>query len=204
MILFFPGTGLADFERAQSPEGVGPIEVADIDHFSLEPKLDQWHVTGKGQQRKKRLPVRGVGDKLVAWFGLSVQSPDFEPLYREMEWSFPCPAKDVARRKEEIRQAHSRTRFHLFKCGDSREENGGPSFWHFEVSVYLGSPADGEIPPFLPPRPPFSTLPDSPAFRDVHWAYVQIPGFSGTVSIAAARLSGTIGRPGIVTIRVPR
>jgi len=190
MILYFPG-----YHAWQPGKGGIPFLV---DHFSLEPGLDRWHITGVDKSRVRYLGVKEIAPDLIYWFAISVQEAlKFELIYRESTFTFPCPDSDARRRMCVAISATKDAVFNIIECPDARLDDG-PSFWHIEFAVKRGAPPDllPSFPLHLPPVPLADVR--TSAQLPVRAHTVRLVGFDGTVLITATRISGRLTFPFIL------
>jgi hypothetical protein len=205
LLLFFPGFSLNHIEELhENSEPKGPEAGVHVDHFSLEPGLERWHMTGnRGRIHKHR--VLKIDDGLIHWFSVSLATEELlEKTLRNNQLRFPVPANDAERRLSELVSSRDSSEFHhlLFPLNEEGWK-GVSHFIHFDFYVDTRSAT-----PLLPFRP-FPTLPplarvckdplQSPEVgMHVRSHPVKIPTFPGTIMVCASRHPGRLKYPEVL------
>jgi hypothetical protein len=205
MILYVPGFRGSKITRFDDHLRPGRIlDPFQIDHFSLEPGFDRWHITNTDRdERLQRLRVKRVTSDLVYWFGMSIRDyADLEPAYRHNTWSFSSPATDSKRRFDNIVDAYKNAKPHIIQASNARIDSG-PAFLHLQFVVRTGKARVRSAITELFPLPPLATIltPQNQVPVCVH--SVKIPGFLGAIDVAATMLSGTLSDAVVVTCPAP-
>lgn len=106
-VVFFPPSQIPAF-RMFHHGSVRPGRGFDVDHVTLEPDWQSWHVTGTNRRHRsagpRTIPLRSGG---VIWFGMNSAGPEILERVRQSNViEFEVPDSDLVRRKrllEEVR-----------------------------------------------------------------------------------------------------
>jgi len=200
MLLYFPGyrgTFVTGYDQVFNP--VNRRDPFPVDHFSLEPGFNRWHITASDKSRVQNLSVKQLAENMVFWFSMSVQqASEFEAICRKNTWSFQCPDNDARRRGQEVVRACEGAVFQIVKSPGPLVSNG-TNFWHIEFVVSRKPVTGFPAPPLhLPPKP----------LADIRLAAGQFPArshvvrlqnFEGAVIISVTLLPGTLSVPILLT-----
>jgi hypothetical protein len=199
MLLFFPGyrsTFITGYTRQFTPTDRRDNFI--VDHFSLEPNMQRWHISGHDGTHLRGFGVLSLPDDVLFWFAMTVQAAsEFEPIYRRSRWTFHCPDTDSRRRHDDVLRAREDSVFNIIECPDATVDDG-PSLWHFEFTVKrdaVESPYP-TLPLHFPPEPlarinPSTRLSGLP----LRSHRIQLPTFNGSAFVSTTRISGTLSVP---------
>lgn len=144
-ILFFPAlTGRNVHWVHYSGEGRQSVKTDGlIDHITLEPNLEDCHVTILDNKGKKPIWLRSfktkkVGENCLFWFGMSMQTLNqLETTPEELTISFSSPAKDSNEKTEAFLKARKGAIFHLLELEANQSLSlNKEEFIHFDF--FLG------------------------------------------------------------------
>ncbi len=205
MLLYFPGyrgTWISGYDRALNPaDRRDPFEV---DHFTLEADFQRWHITARDGQRVRRLSVDSFAPDLIFWFAMTVhRASEFEAIYRRNTWFFDCPGSDAKRRLEDIVESEHGVEFQVVERPDAARtipcQAGDVShLWHFQFLVKLGSANDLPAPRLILPSAPLASI-EKLTQIPVRRRAINLRGFNGSIVVDAARLSGNLSVPVLLT-----
>lgn len=197
-IIFFPG--IIERKIAWESSVVKLAKRGPLDHITLEPDLQTWHITSitNGKKDKQRLPtriVRSVEPALDYWFGMSVASPTvFEPEPEEFQFSFEVPHKNANKFADILFEARDGSIFHTLSPIDKR----ATASWEFLHFDFLIDRRKNRSPENFPPNTLWVPT-GPPALKDrldygqgelriptrVH--QVKLIGFDGDIAILVSR-----------------
>ena len=106
-VLFFPGLDKQlDWIEVTKEESPTNRETFYLDHFSAEPRREEWHLTTTTSAKHLRGGrLRKSGDESYFWFSLSLQSHHaFPPIYKRTILTYETPRSDTARRLKLLRK----------------------------------------------------------------------------------------------------
>jgi hypothetical protein len=199
MLLYFPGyrgTSIQAYDKHKLGSRRDPFL---IDHFSLEPGFERWHITAYDKARVRRLKVMTVADERVFWFAMSVRAAtEFEPVYRNNRVQFACPDDDARRRVYDAQRASEGAVSQIVES--PIPITTGPAFWHIEFTVSQRA-VDGFPKPahHLPVKPLAETVFSSSDPLPMRSHVVRLPSFEGAVIVTAALVPGKLSLPVILT-----
>jgi len=198
--LFFPGLKSRKVNWFARGENIITLTTKPgelLDHFTLEPDLQNWHVTILTEGRKKtktpRFRARRIGDNLVFWFALSIRSPqNLEPTPKNLEMVFRSTREDSERRTKLLDEARDGAIFNITQLPEGSESVGPGEFMNFEFFLDLnGTSYNGEA--LAPLQPPAVKMPiEIPRLNPMRAHTVTIPGWSGRVVVSAYTLRGLL------------
>lgn len=157
-VLFFPGFKVLHEHvvgKSHSKEWNMPFV---IDHLSLEPGRDSWHMTSpRSAEHLGKLKTRSLANGCTHWFSASVESVDqLRVLQKETVVSAAVSEADVDRRAQIFRSMADNAVAQIVELNSQYELDATSSFLHFSVLVgpagfvspstqLLGLPYGGEL-----------------------------------------------------------
>jgi len=192
-ILFYPSfatTYLTKFKNRDRPEL--HMENINIDHFSLEPSSEKWHITYPGGHIKD-LKTCKIENDLIYWFGMSINSEvKLEQVYRYNTFAYLCPLSDAERRIQDIESSLKYRDEHLITPPIGDKYNNKDFFYHFEFYVKIDSS-------IAPKKLGISHLPSSSLLNIQMSETIQfisyeidIPKFKGQLVLVATKITGKL------------
>ncbi|WP_154662512.1 hypothetical protein [Solimonas flava] len=169
--LFFPGDAAPnDYIRAVEHKSDRWNQPFQIDHLSLEPDWQSWHLTsGQSKEHLGKLATHKLDSERTFWFGMSVAAENLRVVKNTTRVIADTPVSDTDRRAEVFKQSREGAIFQMMTLNSGHQQIPPEGFLHF--SVIVGSPGfpigSGEIlglphgGPFLakPPLPPSEKVP---------------------------------------------
>ena len=192
-ILFYPSyptNFFSKFKDRNKPEK--HMENISIDHLTLEPSFDKWHVThSKGHFFG--LKTHKINGNVINWFGMSINSDvKLEQAYQYNIFHYLSPVSDAERRIQDIEASLKSRDDCLITAPIIDENNNKDSFYHFEFYIKIDSSIPSKIPGVLA----VPTLVDLqiPISGKMMWVTyeIDIPNFRGKVGIVATKIAGKL------------
>lgn len=203
-ILYFPGIEDRSIQRWYEGDS-GTLEEGNIggiiDHFTLEPNLQDGHITPEGLNYEEAKKVKGelkyrsrsIDANTVWWLGLSLKNArSLEKLRRTIKIAFPSPPDDADRRIKEITKARNNAVFHVISLANE-EKFGANEFLHFEFVIQTSK--HGELRSYYPLALPRSSDIGGVKYENeflVRKHPVSLRGLQGKVWIVASKHVGKL------------
>ena len=154
-LLFFPGGDSGQMVDLQFAKTI------HIDHFTLEPNCNQWHVTFKEKPsgiRDSSKKTWRINDNLILWFVIQARSiNDFERMPSRIQTSLIHKESEIERRSREILLARDGAEFRICEVNDHLQK---PYVINFEFFVSRTNKIDfANIPIYY--NKPDNKLPDA-------------------------------------------
>ena len=200
-LLFYPALesrNISWYTRGDGPKEIGP-EGSIIDHLTLEPGFERWHLTllDPGGKKVRKLPTKRtsqVGGSAFYWFGLSISGTNaLERSPEKLILQFPAPMTDSERRMGEFQEASEGAKWHLLHLPENETLQEG-HFLHFDFIVDPTSSIDvAELPSFAPAGPPaLESAVDRPTQFRLRSHPVGVPDFPATVEVVVSQRPGRL------------
>lgn len=140
MLSFFPGTPPGPFSLLTTDGEVHEdVEAGHLDHFTLHPDREGWHMTGYfpdgGRLERGEFQTRRASEGLVHWFSLGIKSGNL--LYKMREENVvevEVPARYEPKLRMQVFEALTGAKYRMTSIGDARR-SASDSFWYIEVYV---------------------------------------------------------------------
>lgn len=192
-ILFYPSYAtsyLTKFKDRDKPER--HEENISIDHFSLEPSFEKWHIThSKGHF--KGLKTLKIDGNIINWFGLSINSEvELEQAYRNNPFNYLCRVSDAERRIQDIASSLKYRDDCLITAPIIDEYSNKDSFYHFEFYIKIDSSIPSKEPGILAiPNQRDLQIPVSEKMKTIIYE-IDIHNFKGKLKIVATKMAGKL------------
>lgn len=162
--LFFPGDAAPNAHvRAVEHKADRWNRPFQIDHLSLEPDRQSWHLTsGQSKDHLGKLATEKLDSERTFWFGMSVAPENLRAVKNTTRVIVDTPASDTDRRADVFRQSREGAIFQMMTLNSDHPQIPPDGFLHF--SVIVGSPGfptgSGQV-LGLPHGGPFLSAPPS-------------------------------------------
>lgn len=195
-ILFFPGLKFSRIVHTPTGRDLTNQELHNIDHFTLEKNLNQWHITLVQKSihgaKYPSLKTKRVNNNSILWFLMAIRYPTMlESMPKTQEYLLKGPSMDMKRRLENMTKSVEGKQFHVtFVKSPSL-----PSFLNFEIFVNSRGRLDPPQDVFVIPSPISTCSSNMQEIRSrVHDFSLDE---SSLISIRVYRIIGSIKYDGI-------
>ncbi|MFC1507300.1 hypothetical protein ACFLQ6_09565 [Thermoproteota archaeon] len=211
-ILFFPGLIVRKPIWHIKRKILKPVNLTEdfiIDHLTLEPNFDSFHVTMLTAKKVKRVfahyKTKKITDGLFYWFGLSLHSEkSLEDCPAKMTFQFSSPSHDSKRRTDIIDHSRKDAVFRIIELNPDAEFVQG-TFLHFDFFVDVRKENSNRrlrhmttAPNTSPMLKRTELIPKSVSVRSHD---VSIPGFRGFVWVVASVRNGELTKEAFIGIK---
>jgi hypothetical protein len=207
-LLFFPGLVVRKLLWHSKLKGFIPPQ-GFIDHFTIEPNFETWHITtlidGKKEERKNWLPsfkLFELQPNIYFWFGLSIQDiEELELTPKTVRWPFLHGSQEGLKKKTDIvMKAREGAKFQILQLPENKKEG---TFLHFDILIdnrkfkYFKKFDLKSVAPFNKPSLIKEIEPNLQFIARVH--KVRLKNFNGEIIIGVSQHQGIISEKAIIT-----
>ena len=210
-LLFFPGlAGRRLLWHSKTPYFIPPGGL--IDHFTIEPNFQTWHVTtlinGEKEKRKNWIPsfkLFEIQPKVYFWFGLSmreVNQLELTPAITNLPLLKGNP-EDLQRKVDIVMRSRKGAKFQGLLLPNGEKFDSENNFLHFDVLIdkrqfrWLNKLDLKSVAPFGEPALIEEINPDLQFIARTH--RVKVRGFNGDIIIGVSQHRGKLKERAIIT-----
>lgn len=186
----FPTSYLTKFKDRNKPER--HIENITIDHFSLEPSFEKWHITHL-DGHFKNLKTHKIDDNIIHWFSMSIDSKvELEQVYQLNTFAYCCKVSDAERRIQDIASAVKNYGQDLITAPISDKYDKDNSFYHFDFYIKVDSSIESKKLGIF--HIPSSCILNMSESETIQWTSneMDVPKFYGKLVIVATKMTGKL------------